>query len=89
MNTDSGPPTPTEEHPLWLVLPDTDSGATQLWQVVVDEGWRSSIVCSGMYEWAARWLVEELQGRPFAPGRRPGSPSTSTTARGGVHTIIG
>lgn len=39
--------------------------------VIADEGWRQSVVCSGMYRWAADWLVEQLQGKPFAPGRRP------------------
>jgi hypothetical protein len=66
----SSTPAPSEEHPVWSAHPDT-SGQTGLWHVTVDEGWRTSVACSGMYEWAARWLVEELQGRPFAPGRRP------------------
>jgi hypothetical protein len=44
---------------------------TQLYVVSCSEGWRTSIVCTGMYQWAAEWLVEELQGKPFAPGRRP------------------
>jgi len=41
------------------------------WSVHCDEGWRTSVVCTGMYEWAADWLVEQLQGKPFAPGTRP------------------
>lgn len=44
---------------------------TPLYMVTVDEGWRQSILCTGMYEWAADWLVTELQGRPFAPEARP------------------
>lgn len=43
--------------------------ATKLFLVVCHEGWRESIVCTGMYEWAADWLVEQLQGRPYAPGK--------------------
>lgn len=43
--------------------------ATQLWMVVCNEGWRESIVCNDMYEWAADWLVEQIQGRPYAPGK--------------------
>ncbi len=39
--------------------------------IICDEGWRSNIVCTGMYEWAAQWLVEQLQGKPYAPNTRP------------------
>ncbi len=42
-----------------------------LFGVQVDEGWRSSVVCSGMYEWAADWLVDQLQSKPYAPETRP------------------
>jgi hypothetical protein len=45
-------------------------GATQLYMITCDEGWRSSIVCDGMYEWAADWLLEILGRRPFAPKQR-------------------
>lgn len=45
--------------------------ATTVFMVTCDEGWRSSIVCTDMYEWAADWLVEQIQGKPFAPGTRP------------------
>lgn len=45
-------------------------GGTQLYFVTCDEGWRSSIVCERMYGWAADWLVEQLQGKPYAPGDR-------------------
>lgn len=59
----------TPEKPIYAkqAVPDT----TNLFMVKCDEGWRSSIVCMGMYEWAADWLVETLQGRPYAPGTRP------------------
>lgn len=42
--------------------------ATPLFGVYVDEGWRSYMLCQGMYEWAAEWLVHHLQGAP-APTR--------------------
>ena len=42
---------------------------TQLFSISVNEGWRQSILCDGMYEWAADWLIEQLQGKPFAPGK--------------------
>lgn len=51
--------------------------ATPLWLISCDEGWRSSIVCEGMYEWAADWLLEQIQGKPFAPTNRPGARSSS------------
>jgi hypothetical protein len=62
---------PTPEQPVYSKVQDADSGATQMWIVRCDEGWRESIVCEGMYEWAADWLIEQIQGRPFAPGARP------------------
>ena len=62
--------TATPEKPLYAKIPSS-LGTTNLYSITVDEGWRSTIVCSDMYEWAADWLVEELQGKPFAPGWRP------------------
>lgn len=47
--------------------------ATPIFGISCDEGWRQSIVCTGMYEWAADWLVGELQDKPFAPNTRPGA----------------
>lgn len=61
----------SEQRPVYRVQREAESPAgTRLCRVVVDEGWRTSVLCDGMYEWAAQWLVEVLQGRPFAPGRR-------------------
>lgn len=59
---------PTPERPLYEATPSLGGS---LWNVTVNEGWRSTIVCSGMYDWAARWLVDQLQGKPFAPETRP------------------
>jgi hypothetical protein len=56
------------EHPVYAKELDPASKATPLYFVTCDEGWRSSIVCERMYDWAADWLVETLQGKPFAPG---------------------
>lgn len=58
----------TAEKPVYEAV---QGGATNLWLVTVDEGWRTSIVCSGMYEWAAHWLVEQIQHKPYAPDTRP------------------
>lgn len=44
---------------------------TASFMVICDEGWRQTVVCSGMYEWAAQWLVEQIQGKPYAPDTRP------------------
>jgi len=52
---------------------EEDHGATPTFMIVCDEGWCESIVCNGMYGWAANWLVETLQGKPYAPKHRPGS----------------
>ncbi len=41
---------------------------TQLWMIVCDEDWRESIVCKDMYEWAADWLIAQIQGKPFGKG---------------------
>lgn len=46
-----------------------EGSATRFWFIVCDEGWRSSIVCEGMYEWAADWLLTILGNRPFASDR--------------------
>lgn len=60
----------TPERPVYSTFRQDEPSATAFYGVVVDEGWRSSIVCTGMYEWAADWLVGQLQGKPFAPERR-------------------
>ncbi len=58
-------PTPTH----YEKVPQENCKATQLYMIVCRESWRESIVCSDMYEWAADWLVEQIQGRPYAPGK--------------------
>lgn len=61
------PPAPASpEAPIYRMLPDSSSSATQLWYVECDEGWRSSIVCERMYGWAAEWLLIQLGRRPYA-----------------------
>ena len=44
---------------------DAHPHATKIFMVICDEGWRESIVCNGMYEWSADWMVGQLQGKPF------------------------
>lgn len=39
---------------------EEDHGATPTYMIVVRESWRESILCEGMYGWAADWLVKQL-----------------------------
>lgn len=55
----------TEARPFYAKVLSTDT-ATPRYLVSCDEGWRVHIVCSGMYEWAADWLIAILDRRPYA-----------------------
>ena len=58
----------TEARPFYTkVLSGTNSPdpTTPRYLISCDEGWRVHIVCSGMYEWAADWLIEVLDRRPY------------------------
>lgn len=57
----------SKEKPIYKCQPEEASKPLNFWMVTVDEGDRNSIMCTGMYQWAAEWLVEQIQGRPFAP----------------------
>ncbi len=61
----------SEEMPFYRKVAE-DHGATPTFMIVCDEGWRESIVCSGMYGWAADWMLTVLGREPFAPKHRPG-----------------
>ena len=65
--------TPKEPHYAKFLEKGPPDHATPIFGISCDEGWCQSIVCTGMYEWAADWLVSELQGKPFAPTTRPGA----------------
>lgn len=56
--------------PEYRKVEEGKGGATRTFMIVCDEGWRESIVCTGMYEWAADWLVAIIQSRPYAPETR-------------------
>ena len=56
--------------PIYRKVADLESGGTQHWFIVCDEGWRETIVCDKMYEWAADWLLEVLDRRQFAPNHK-------------------
>ncbi len=62
---------PTEDRPFYRKVEMNTPGATRLFMITVDEGWRSSILCERMYGWAADWLVDQIQGRRYAPEARP------------------
>lgn len=63
-------PTGSEEHPVYKKVAHDDGWATQLYFIVCHEGWRESIVCERMYTWAADWLIEQIQGKPYASEER-------------------
>jgi hypothetical protein len=54
-------PDPTPERPLYAKVREA---GRNLWIVTIDEGWRSTILCSGMYEEMADWLIGQIQGKP-------------------------
>lgn len=64
---------PTVETPLYrkVLYKGPPEHATPLYLIDCDEGWCVSIVCEGIYEWTADWLLELIQGKPYAPEHRP------------------
>lgn len=71
VRTHTTDPVASPESPIYRKVGHDDGGATQLWMIVCDEGWRTSIVCERMYEWAAEWLLLVLGRRMYAPSHRP------------------
>lgn len=67
----SRPEPASPERPIYTKVQHDEGGATRLFFIVCDEGWRESIVCERMYEWAADWLLTVLWDQPFAAGWRP------------------
>jgi hypothetical protein len=64
---------PSEQRPVYSKFPQDKPNAegTQLYGISCNEGWRESIVCTGMYEWAADWLLGVLARTPYAKKERP------------------
>ncbi len=58
--------TATDVRPIYRKVEEGKGKATQIFMIVCDEGWRESIVCTGMYGWAADWLLRQIQGKPYA-----------------------
>lgn len=59
---------PRPERPLYskFAQDKPNPEGTQLWGINCNEGWRESIVCTGMYEWVADWLLKVLGSTPYA-----------------------
>lgn len=55
------------ERPLYTKVQHDSGHATARYMIVVDEGWRTFILCAEMYGWAADWLLAQLRYRPPIP----------------------
>jgi hypothetical protein len=64
-------PAATPEAPIYTKVRQDKPAGTAFWLISCDEGWRTSIVCCDMYEWAADWLLGVLGRQPYAPETRP------------------
>ena len=62
---------PTREHPVYAMVLEDTGDATDRYMITCCEGWRTMIVCEGMYKWAAEWLLGVLGDRPYADGNAP------------------
>ena len=63
---------PSEARPVYEKAREDETSGTPTYMITCDEGWRRSIVCTGMYGWSADWLLTLLGNRPYAEGFRPG-----------------
>ena len=54
---------PSQARPLYAKLRERPD--SNLFMITADEGWRSSIVATGMYEPVADWLISKMQGQPL------------------------
>lgn len=60
------------EAPVYRKISHLDGAYGRQYMIICDEGWRTSVVCSQMYEWAADWMLGILGRRPYAPGHPGG-----------------
>lgn len=49
------------ENPQYTKQAQEDGNATNMFMIVVNEGWRTWILCTDMYEWAADGLLGVLR----------------------------
>ena len=71
-------PKGSPEKPFYSKFKQDDGAATAFFAIEVDEGWRSWILCTDMYEWAADQLIAILQDSTWQwpetdTRRRPGA----------------
>jgi hypothetical protein len=60
----SGTDTPASpETPVYAKMRQPDTAS--FWMITCDEGWRSLIVCTDMYENVADWLLGIIDGKPY------------------------
>jgi hypothetical protein len=50
----------SSEEPCYAKLKQNDPAATSMFMITVDEGWRTWILCTDMYEWSADQLLDIL-----------------------------
>lgn len=53
--------TATQEAPHYRKVLQIGKSATNLYMIIVDEGWRTWILCTDMYEWSADGLLRILR----------------------------
>lgn len=59
------PPAASEEAPVYRkVRHEASPAASSLWLIECNEGWRSTVLCSGMYEADADFLLTLLGRTP-------------------------
>lgn len=54
---------PTEARPLYAKV--REAPGSNLFMITCDEGWRSSILATGLWERVADWLIGLIQGQPM------------------------
>lgn len=59
---------PSTEAPLYRKMRQDDTA--NLWMITCDEGWRSLIVCTDMYEHTADWLLGLIGRKPYPATRK-------------------
>jgi hypothetical protein len=70
-------PVPSEEHPVYSVVPEHPLRPQGLCLIMWSEGWRTGVLCSSVRRAEADWLLGMIQGKP----RPKTEPSTSTAER--------
>lgn len=56
-------PEPNMTRPLYKKV--RENVGSNMFMITCDEGWRQSIIATGMYEPVADWLISKVQGQPM------------------------